>query len=160
MSSQQDVLIAREKAVQQYESARHLLQITFPLVKDPKLLMGVIHNISASLEYSMNAILAYERILRLVPIYGPEFRSRFNLFRLKSVKRNNIPPETINLINELRQVLDLHKKSPIGFQRGNKFVICNKDYELKVISIKEIQTYLDKTKEMLQIMQTITGKHF
>ena len=160
MSSQQEVLTAREKAIQQYESARHLLQITFPLVKDPKLLLGVVHNVSASLEYSMNAILAYERILRLVPIYGSTFQSKFNVFRLKSIRRNNIPQETIQLITELRKILDLHKKSPIEFQRGNRFVICNKDYQLKVISIKEIQKYLEQTKEMLQIMQKITSKHF
>ena len=159
MTSPREILTAKDNATQKYEGARHLLNVTFPMIKDPKLLLGVINNLSASLESSMDAILAYERLLRLVPIYSDTFKSKFNLFRMKSVRRNNISPAAIHLISELRFILDLHKKSPMAFQRGNRFVICNKDYQLKVISIKDIQQYLYTTKNMLDLMQQIVSKH-
>ena len=159
MASPQEILTAKDNAIQKYEGARHLLQVTFPMVKDPKLLLGVIHNISSSLESSMDAILAYERLLRLVPIYSSNYQSKFNLFRMRSVRRNKISPEVIHLMSELRYILDLHKKSPMEFQRGNRFVICNKDYQLKVISLKDIQQYIYTTKDMLDQMQRIVSKY-
>jgi hypothetical protein len=159
MASPQEILIAKDNATQKYEGARHLLQVTFPMIKDPKLLLGVMDNISASLESSMDAILAYERLLRLVPIYNNNYQSKFNLFRMKSVKRNNISPEVIHLMSELRYTLDLHKKSPMEFQRGNRFVICNKDYQLKVISLKDLQQYIYTAKGMLDQMEKIVSKY-
>ena len=150
-----DYVLDRQKAIQQYEGAYHLFNVTFPLVKDPKLLIGVISNISESLEKSMDAILKYERTLRLVPHYQEEFQSKFNIFRYKSVRRNKIPGEIINLILELRETLALQKRSPMEFQRGNRFVICTKDYQMKVISIKELQNYMDLNKRFINIMETV-----
>ena len=43
------------------------------------------------------------------------------------------------------------------FQRGNRFVICGKDYQLKMISIKDIKEYLDKTKEFFNTLYFISG---
>lgn len=144
-----DYLSLKGKARQQYEAAFHLLHVTFPLVKDPKLLMGVIHNLFSSLEYSMSALLDYERQLHLVPHYLDNFQSKMNIFRLKSVRRNNIPMETVNLMLELRDILELHKRSPMEFQRGNRLVICSKDYLLRTLSINNLHAYLSKTKGFL-----------
>lgn len=146
---------AREKARQQYDAAFHLLNVTFPLAKDPQLLMGVVNNLLSSLEHSLTAILAYERQLRLVPPYFDNFQSKFNLFRLKSVQRNKISPDYVNLILDLKEILELHKRSPLEFQRGNRFVICTKDFQLKAISIKDLQEYLTKTKEFLALSEKI-----
>ena len=159
MASPQEILAAKDNATRKYEGARHLLNVTFPMIKDPKLLLGVVHNLSASLESSMDTILAHERLLRLVPIYNNNYESKFNLFRMKSVKRNNVSPAAIHLMSELRYIIDLHKKSPMEFQRGNRFVICNKDYQLKVISIKDLQQYLYTTKDMLDLAHQIVSKH-
>jgi len=159
MASPQEILVAKDNAIQKYEGARHLLNVTFPMIKDPKLLIGVINNISDSLESSMDAILTYERLLHLVPAYNNAYESKFNLFKMKSVRRNNIPLETIHLMSELKYIIDLHKKSPMEFQRGNRFVICNKDYQLKVISIKDLQKQLYITKNMLDKMQQIVSKY-
>ena len=150
-----DYFLARERAIQHYEAAFHLLNVTFPLIKDPKLLPGVINNIFASLEAAIDAILRYERQLQLVPPYSDNFQSKFNMFRYKSVRRNKIEQKHVNLITDLKEILILHKKSPVEFQRGNKFVICSKDYHLKIISITDIKKYLNQTKEFLETMERI-----
>jgi hypothetical protein len=158
MSYDKDLIIAKEKARQQYDSAFHLLNVTFPLVKDPKLLMGIIYNIFSSMEYSMDAILNYEKQLRLVPQHSNVFQSKFNIFRLKSVRRNNIPGRIITQMMEVKELIELHKQSPTEFQRGNRFVICTKDYRMKVISLKDIRNQLDIVKEFLDLSEKITSK--
>ncbi|MFH1276403.1 MAG: hypothetical protein ABIH82_04800 [Candidatus Woesearchaeota archaeon] len=147
----ENYLISRSKALQQYETAYHLLNVTFPLIKDPKLLIGVMQNILATLEFSIDTILEYEKQLRLVPNYEFQFQSKFNMFRYKSAKRNKIPQELINLIVDLKEILEMHKKSPMAFQRGNKFVICTHDYRLHTISIDDIKQYLIKTNQFLSL---------
>jgi hypothetical protein len=150
-----DYLLSVQKAHQQYDAAFHLLNVTFPFVKDPKLLMGVISNILSSLEHAMDAILAYERQLRLVPNYSNEFLNKFNLFRYKCVRRNKIPQKFINMIIDLKEIETLHRKSPISFQRGNKYILASQNYQLKVISIGDIKNYLNQTKEFLAISTQI-----
>ena len=154
-----DYVVAREKARQQYDAAFHLLNVTFPLIKDHKLLLGVMYNLFSSLEASMDAILAYERQLRLVPFsYDHDFRSKINLFRSRSAVRNKIPTEFINLMLDLGEILEIHKKGPIEFQRGNKLIICGPDYHVKTISLKELQEYLTLAKQFYNHMDRITAQ--
>lgn len=147
----------RDRALQHYEGAFHLLHVTFPLAKDPKLLLGVVHNIFKSLEASVDAILEYERQLQLVPRYEDHFQSKFTTFRYRSMKRNKIAPEHAQLMELLHEILELHSRSPMVFQRGNRLVICSKDYQLQIISLQDLKKYLSQAKEFLEQMQRITG---
>lgn len=146
---------AQEKAVQQYDAAFHLLKVTYPLVRDPKLLMGVLHNLLSSLEHSMDAVLAYERQLQLIPAYRDDFQDKFNLFRLKCVRRNNLSMDAVNLMIELRSTVELHKKSPMEFERRNQLIICDKSYQYKSISVPELQKYLLTTKQFIDQLKVI-----
>lgn len=149
-------LSAKEKAYQQYNTAAHLLNVTFPLMKDQKLLLGIVHNLFGSVEASMTAILQYERDLRLVSGFNDaDFQSKFNTFRSKSVRRNKISGSTVALIQELKEIVDLHHKSPMVFQRGASVVICDKQYELKSLTVRDIAQYLNQTNEFLHQMEQI-----
>ena len=159
MADLPDYRSSRTKAVQMYDAAFHLLKVTFPMVKDPKLLIGVVSNISTSMEHSMDTILAFERQLKLVPIYGNTFQNKFNLFRSKSVRRNNVPMPVILAMMEMREMLEAHKKSPIEFQRGNRFVICNQDYQMNFVSLGKIQEYLELNKQMLSVVENTLNRY-
>lgn len=149
-------LAAKEKAYQQHITASHLLNVTFPLIKDQKLLLGIVHNLFNSVEAAMTAILQYEQNLRLVSGFNEnDFQSKFNTFRSKSVRRNKIPSSTVSLIQELKEIVELHQKSPMVFQRGSSVVICNKQYELKSITARDVAQYLSQTKEFLEVMEGI-----
>lgn len=149
-------LSAKEKAYHQYDMALHLLQVTFPLMKDQKLLLGIMHNLFSSVEAAMTAILQYERDLQLVSGFNDiDFQSKFNTFRSKSVRRNKISGSTVSLIQELKEIVELHQKSPLVFQRGASVVICDKQYELKSLTARDITLYLNQTKEFLDVMERI-----
>lgn len=149
-------LSSKEKAYQQYDVAFHLLKVTFPLMKDHKLLLGIVHNLFSSVEATMTAILQYERDLRLVSGFNDaDFQSKFNTFRNKSVRRNKISGSTVALIQELKEIVDLHQKSPMVFQRGAGVVICDKQYELKNLTAGNVAGYLGQTKEFLEMMEQI-----
>jgi len=149
-------LASKEKAYQQYTIAVHLLEVTFPMTKDNKLFLGIAHNLFNSVESTMTAILQYERDLQLVSGFNDaDFQSKFNTFRSKSVRRNQISGSTISLIQELKEIVDLHQKSPMVFQRGASMVICDKQYELKTLTARDITQYIHQAKEFLDTMERI-----
>jgi len=149
-------LSSKEKAYQQYNTASHLLNVTFPLMKDHKLLLGIVHNLFNSLDAAMTAILQYERDLHLVSGFNEaDFQSKFNTFRSKSVRRNQISSSIVSLIQELKEIVELHQKSPMVFQRGASVVICDKQYELKSITARDAAHYVNQTKEFLDVMEKV-----
>ncbi|MBT4538664.1 hypothetical protein HOI26_01030 [Candidatus Woesearchaeota archaeon] len=144
-----DFLDSRKKAKFQHECARHLLHVTYPMVKDPKLLMGVVNNLVISFEHAIDAILAYERQLHLIPIYGSTFQSKLHTFQRKSVKRNKIDPRHISLLLDLKQLQEMHKNCPVEFQRGNRLILATKEYKMQSLSMDKLQKWLYQTKDFL-----------
>jgi len=49
-------------AEQKLKVADHLLSTTYSIVKEPKLLVSVIENLYSALEYSISAVLEYEKV--------------------------------------------------------------------------------------------------
>ncbi|MBI4983175.1 hypothetical protein HZC32_00835 [Candidatus Woesearchaeota archaeon] len=148
------------KAIQQYEVAFHLLTVTFPLAKDPKLLLGITYNLTSALEYSIEAILAYERKLKLVPEYKDDYASKLETFRFKSAPRNKIPFSYLSMLTTLKHLQRVHKLSPLEFQRGNRLVLCTKNYEMYTLSINQIKEYLRQTKSFVEIAERIINRGF
>ena len=143
------------KARFQYDAADHLLKVTFPLVKDPKLLIGVLSNIFISMNAAMEAALQYEHQLKLIAKPTGSFRNKITTFRYRTAKRNKIPDPYIQLMVKLYEILELHKKSPVEFQRGNRFVICDDSYRLTAISLKDIKQHLEEAGDFVNRIEGI-----
>lgn len=154
-----DYLIARQQAGQHYDAAFHLLKVTMPVVNDPKLLIGVVHHLFLSMEACMDAILAYDRQLQLVPQYSSAFEGKFGVFRSRSARRHKIPTEIVQALEMLQEVVELHKESPMEFQRGNKMVLSTSSYQLKVLSLPEIKQYLELSRDFLHLTDTVLTAH-
>lgn len=150
---------AREKAIKNIKVADHMLTQTYPLVKDPKLLLAVMENIFLSLTNSIAAILYYERIFKRIPPFMDNFESKFNMFKIKVAGKYNFTPEDLNFILSVKNIIISHKKSPVEFTRKDVFVICNGNYKMQTISFEEIKKYLSKTKEFVRNMTEIVSKN-
>ena len=147
----------RKESFKNYQVADHILTVTYPLLKDTKLLLGVTDNLFLALNNAMSSVLHHERIFKLVPVFEDTFESRFNIFRYKCVPRYKINQEYMDLIQELREIITLHKKSPVEFRRKDRFIICTKNYRMRGITTNQLKIYLQKTKEFLNLAQEITS---
>ncbi len=158
MSSDYHALLAR--AVQQYQVAVHLLTVTFPLAKEPKLLVGITFNLTSAFEYTIEALLVYEKRLGLISAYAEEMelKGKLRLFKEKSVVRNKIPVKYLHLLSQMQHLQQLHKTCPTEFQRGNKLVMCTSRYEMHTVSINDIKNYVGETKEFLGLIAQIINK--
>lgn len=151
--------LLRDKALQKIKVADHMLFMTYPLVKDPKLLLAIIENIYASLDSGMAALLHYERLFKRIPPFNDTFASRFEIFKNKMVEKHNLNPRYVKLIQEVKSLLSEHKKSPVEFAKKDKFIICSPTYNIKTIDIKLVKKYIFETKLFVDNINKIVSKN-
>jgi hypothetical protein len=149
----------REKAKRNLEISDHMLNVTFLLVKDPKLLLAVIENIFLAYTNSMNAILLHDWIYKKIPGFNETFESKLNMFQARSIDMHKLDKKYITDMRELRNLLLEHKKSPIEFSRQGKLVICSDSYQIKTIEQKELAEYINKAKVFIHEMTSIIAEN-
>ncbi len=147
----------RDNAKKRLQVADHILTMTYPVAKDPRLLLTVVENLFLSLTSSMGSILHYERTFKRVPPFNDTFNSKLSLFQTYAEK-NKIDKKYIKLMKILKEIIISHKKSPIEFSRKDQFIICNSDYDIQKISITDLKDYVSSSKSFFKKAQEIISK--
>lgn len=138
--------------------ADHIVFVTYKLVNDPKILIVVLENLFLCFTNSMAAVLYYERYYKKIPPFHDNFQSKFNMFREKIINKYNISSDYLKVIEEIKDLLLAHQKSPLEFKRKDKFVICSEQYKLRSITIPKMKDYVAKAKEFLIIIERIISR--
>ena len=136
----------RAKAMRNIQIADHMLTQTYPLIQDPKLLLAVMENVFLALTNSMASVLYYERTFKRIPPFLDNFESKFNMFKMKSAIRYNVDKSYLALMQDVKDIILEHKRSPVEFSRKDRFIICSDTYNMKTITISQIKDYIAKTK--------------
>jgi len=150
---------SREKALRNLKIADHMVSTTYPLLKDNKLLLNAAENVFLSLSHGMNAILYYDRLFKRIPPYSDTFEIKFNILKTKCAKRYELDAGHIRLLLDLREILVLHRKSPMEFSRKDKFIICSDDYQMKTITHADLKAYVAKAKVFIRTMVRIVQQN-
>jgi len=148
----------RDSAKKKLQLADHILTMTYPLVKDPHLLLSSVENLFLAFSYGMGSILHYDRIFKRIPPFPDNFATKLDVFRDKCAKRYSISEEYSKIIKDLRDIIVAHKKSPIEFSRNENFVICDNNYRMRTISQNEVKNYIEKAKLFIKNVSTIVSK--
>ncbi len=151
--------IARDKARKNLQTADYMAFMTYPLVKDSRILLAVTENLFLALTNSMAAILHHDRLFKKIPPFQDTYESKYGLFKEKSIRMHNLSKDYLALMEEVKEIIIQHKKSPIEFTRRDAFIICSDDYRIKVINIEKIKEYISKTKRFVEDMETITKEN-
>ncbi|MFP4523805.1 MAG: hypothetical protein ACLFO2_00620 [Candidatus Woesearchaeota archaeon] len=149
----------KDKARRNIQLADHMLTMTYPLVKDPKILLGVLENLFMAVTNSMASVLHYERLHKRVPAFNETFDSKFSTFKSKVVHQHGLDLKWVRFIAELREAVQEHQQSTTEFPRKGKYVMADKDYRLKTLDEALLKDYLKKTKELVhELLQLVTAK--
>jgi len=151
--------LLREKAKNKLVIADHMLTMTYPLVKDTKLLLVIMENLFLALTYAMSSVLYYEKLFKRIPPFTDNFESKFNIFKERCVNKYEIDRGYLTLLQNIKNLMVDHKKSPIEFERKGKFVICSDSYRLRTITTNQIKEYNSKTKEFIHLSTHIVSKN-
>jgi len=150
----------KAQAENKLKIADHLLSTTYALVKDPKLLVSVIDALYNAMDMSINAILEFEmpeiaeKQLKSQAISGHDQKHAFDknfktieykdnekleFFRRKIVTKYALAPEMVDFYAELKSTLETHRKSDVEFTKKEKFVISDKEYNLKTLTYDDVK---------------------
>ena len=147
------------KSKKQFHLADHMLNVTYPLIKDTKLLLPIIENIFMSMGNAMVAVLYHDRMYKEIPSFGDSFESKFNAFKEHCVHRHGIDKSYIADMHDIKTIIIERKKSPVEFVRKDRFVICNEHYKIRTLSIDDIRSYLSKAKLFIEQMEHLVVKN-
>ena len=95
----------REKAIRNMQIADHMLSVTFPMLKEPKLLLAITDNIFLAYTNSIAALLHFERLYKKIPPFNENFESKFNMFKEHCVDRYKIDRSYIVEIQSIKELL-------------------------------------------------------
>ena len=154
----QDPTLTSKRAIKFIKIADHMLTQTYPLVNDPKLLIVIMENIFLSLSNSMIAILELEGSKSKIPKYDDNFASKYKLFSSKFSKKYEFSDGDIFFINDVFQIIEDHKKSPVEFVRKDTFVICSQNYRISTIRLKDMSDFIKKAKTFINKVDGIIDK--
>lgn len=128
----------------------HLIYMAFPLVKDKRILTKSAKELKKALTYIINSILQYEYIFKRVILYDNS-QANFKNFEKKCAPRYDITSQEIELIYELFDFVEKHKKSTMEYFKEDKVIILSESMEQKILTV-------DKTKEFLSLAKSILQK--
>lgn len=146
-------------AKKKFGLADHMLNVTFPLIRDTRLLAPIIENIFLSMANAMVAVLYIDRKYKRVPAFADTFEGKFNAFKQFCVHRHSIDKSYIADMHEIKSILIERKKSPVEFVKKDRLVICDSHYRIKSLSIADLRSYLSKAKLFIEEMNNILDKN-
>lgn len=146
-----DLLNKAEKALR---TADHMIYITYPLIKENKLLKSILEQIKNITEDIATAVLYYEWSFKRISqpdqisIVSSEHNKNIELFQ-KCSKRYDITDQEIKQLKELLNMLIKYKKSTIEFTRKDKLVLMSNNSRTESISLEQLKTHLNFLKIIL-----------
>lgn len=133
--------------------ADHMLTNTYGLLKDSKILLAIIDNISLSFEGGLSAFLEHERLFRRISAYNKTADSELNFFILKVKDKYEFEEDFEKTYSRLREILRAHKDSSMEFTRKGNFVIANEEYDLTKITPEDIKKDIKTCRDFLLLVE-------
>ena len=130
-------------------TADHLVSITFPLVKDNKLLLTAMENLFSGAKNLMASLLHYEEAFKRIPHFQGDYDTMAHWFRSKCVPYYNLSRDYGISLDELNVLADNHKTSAVEFTRGDGLVMFSDTCNFRKISLAELKAYIGIMKRML-----------
>jgi hypothetical protein len=144
----EDFLLSLDDAQKHLKTADHMIYVTFPIVKEKRILIKVLEEIYKSVSMLIKTILQYEYHMKRIKMHNDE-KMNFEIFRQRCASRYNIKPEQTESIKEILMLAEKHKQSPFEFTRNDRFVIMSDNLKLESINIEKLKGFLAIIKDVV-----------
>ena len=153
----EDVLAFIKEANTKLNTADHLAYVTYPMVKEAKLLLAIVDNLYSSLALAMEALLRYDYYYKRISFVPNDFAQKYEVFKKISM-RYNLDRLAISSMKDIRSLLELHKKSSMVFTREQKLVIASQGFSvMRTLNIELVKKYIEQSKPLIsKINKVIT----
>ena len=138
-------------------AADHMLYVTFPLIKDKRILLKILQETKNAITLCINSILQYEYFHKRITLYKDP-RQNFNSFIDKCAESYGVGKEQVNLVLELFDFIEKHKDSSFEFMRGEKIVVLSNGSKMRTMTVERAKEFLIIAKGMLRKTRETIGQ--
>ena len=138
-----------QEAEKNLRTIDHIVYVTFPLIKDKRLLLKVIQDIKGVVTHCITSILQYEYLYKRISLHR-DSRENFKTFTEKCAVKYNISKEEIRLFMELAGFVEKHKASPFEFVKEEKIVILSENSKPTTLTLGKTKEFLIMAKDILR----------
>lgn len=130
-------------------SSDHLVYVTYPVVKDPKLLVRALETLHKSLVLTITTILKFEYLFKRIDL-TKNTALNLKIFFNKCSKRYSLDQKSKEILKEILRLRKIHKESPIEFSKSEKFIILDDKMEKQILDLEKMKLFLKENKELLK----------
>ncbi len=145
-------------AQQKIQLADYLITMTYPGLKDPKVLLLALENIFLAMMGAMEGVLQFELLYKRIEPYQPTFEGRIHAFA-HLTQTYHTDPAIIITARDIKEIITKHQQSPMEFTRKDKYIICSPEYDMTALTLITLKKHLATAKAFVQDMATQVTTH-
>jgi hypothetical protein len=126
-------------------NADHMLYITYPVLKENRLLAKVLEEVHSSVKKTVDIIMQHEYEHKRIKLYS-DYKINMTLFEQRCAARYYLTPEEMTGIKQIMDLFESHKSSPLEFSRQNKFIIMSDNLKTDSITVQKLKLMLGTAK--------------
>lgn len=126
-------------------NADHMIYITYPVLKENRLLAKVLEEVHGAVKKTINIIMGREYECKRIKLYS-DYKINMTVFEQRCAPRYYISPEEMTGIRQIMDLFESHKSSPMEFSRQNRFVIMSDNLKTDSITVPKLKAMLGTAK--------------
>lgn len=130
----------------------HIIYVSYPLIKDKKILLKILEELKKAVAFCINAILQYDYLFKRIRL-SQEPKTNLQIFITKSSERYKITKQEVKGILELFELAETHKNSAMEIFKEDKVVILSENMKKNLVSFEKTKEFLTLAKSILQKTQ-------
>ena len=138
-----------QRALSNLKIADHIIYVTYPIIKDKRLLLKSLEQLYESLIFTIETILQYDYLWRRIRLTGNS-KEDFKVFTNKSAKMHNITDNEMHELSDFLELVNSHKKSSMEFKRQEKIIILSDNLKTSSLDIEKLKYYLNFSKRIIE----------
>ena len=147
MKSQENYEISIGKAKQELQTADHIVCITYPVIKDQRLMTKVLEHLYSCMVSIVKSVLQYEYLYKRIEVYS-DSKSNFETFS-ECAAKFNISPGEVDIIRNILNLMEKHKNSSMEFVRQDRYVMMSDSLRTESMTLDLLRSYLLLAKALL-----------
>ena len=124
----------QKKAHEELDIVAELIEKTYTLSKDPKVLVSALHHLKDAQDACIDFVM-----------YLENKDSNTELFIQLMKEKQRLSEEEQQTIIEVHRLCQEQKDSDVEFRRKESYVLCNDDYNLSTLTQARLQKYYTQT---------------
>jgi len=160
MKEKEEIIELIKESKRNIKVADHIVNVTYKVIKDEKLLINVLRKIRVAIRLIIKAFILVEKSKKkLVAIdFDKDAERAISTFKIKVAPKYGIEKKFIRLITVVEEMLHTYEKSSLNIVKNNQIYIAQEDYTLRVINQNDVKKYINITKDFIWHSEFILKK--